>query len=800
MPTDAAEIWTRIQARAAPRGHRHAPTSSGSSPLRARRASRATSLLGRGARRGPQLGRRPLRRRPRRGGRGGPRPARARRARRRRRHAARPRGRARAARRPPGARAAARRRSATSSTRSSPSSSSSSATATASPTPPRSPSPSCPPRPTTRCSSTARPASARPTCCTRSATTCARYGGGATVRCTTAEAFTNEFLGALHGGDVDRFKARFRDVDVLLIDDVQFLESKARTEEEFFHTFNALHDAGSQVVLTSDRLPRDLAALEDRLRERFESGLVADIAPPDLATRMTVLRKRVHHDGVAARRRRARSRSSPTRIDSNIRALEGALIRVVAFHSLTGRPHRRRARRGGPRPASTPVRPSAPGRAAPSPPSSASRPPPASSSASRATSSSPTSRAARVAWPRQVAMYLARELTGAEPARHRPGLRRAQPHHRPARLPARRRARRRRSRGLRDGSDVDRTDPCRPPRLTDSARLGCPVLCITFPQRSGRFARQCTDQQPLLLFHLCRGSHIVKLETSSQELLAQLQTVTRVASTRSAVQALSGVQLARRGRRSSCAPPTWRSACASRSQATIVREGTVVLPARLLLDVVRQLPGGHRVARAAAGRAGRRGRLRARRSSTCARCAPRTSRTCPSPAATRSSTCRRRRSSRRSPRSPARPRATRRARSSPASSSRPRARELRMVATDSYRLSVKETALEPPIEGGFEANVPARALQELERIVAAGGRRADPDRRARQPGRLRGRRRRAVLAADRGPVPQLPPAAARDLRARAAHGGRGARRRRAPHQPDGAEERAAAAELRARAS
>ena len=81
------------------------------------------------------------------------------------------------------------------------------------------------------------------------------YGGGATVRCTTAEAFTNAFLGALHGGDVDVFKERFRGVDVLLIDDVQFLESKARTEEEFFHTFNALHDSGSQVVLTSDRLP-----------------------------------------------------------------------------------------------------------------------------------------------------------------------------------------------------------------------------------------------------------------------------------------------------------------------------------------------------------------------------------------------------------------------------------------------------------------------------------------------------------------------------------------------------------------
>ncbi|MEO6497224.1 MAG: chromosomal replication initiator protein DnaA [Solirubrobacteraceae bacterium] len=163
------------------------------------------------------------------------------------------------------------------------------------------------------------------------------YGAGATVRCTTAEAFTNAFLGALHGGDVDRFKAHFRGVDVLLIDDVQFLESKARTEEEFFHTFNTLHDAGSQVVLTSDRLPRDLAALEDRLRERFESGLVADIRPPDMATRMTVLRKRVHQDGVELAGDDALEVIA-TRIDTNMRALEGALIRVVAYHSLTGRP------------------------------------------------------------------------------------------------------------------------------------------------------------------------------------------------------------------------------------------------------------------------------------------------------------------------------------------------------------------------------------------------------------------------------------------------------------------------------
>jgi len=157
------------------------------------------------------------------------------------------------------------------------------------------------------------------------------------VRCTTAEAFTNAFLAALHGGNVDAFKARYRTIDVLLIDDVQFLESKAKTEEEFFHTFNALTDAGGQVVLTSDRQPRDLAALEDRLRERFESGLVADIKPPDMATRMTVLRKRIQHDGVTVADDGALE-AIARRITTNVRALEGALIRVVAYHSLTGRP------------------------------------------------------------------------------------------------------------------------------------------------------------------------------------------------------------------------------------------------------------------------------------------------------------------------------------------------------------------------------------------------------------------------------------------------------------------------------
>jgi chromosomal replication initiator protein len=161
------------------------------------------------------------------------------------------------------------------------------------------------------------------------------HGGGLSVIYTTAEAFTDHFVGALHGGPIEAFKATYRNVDVLLVDDVQFLESKARTGQEFFHTFNALHGAGAQLVLTSDRLPRDMRALEDRLRERFESGLVTDVGPPDAGTRLTVLRKRAQQDGLdvepAALERIA------ARVDTNLRTLEGALIRVVAFGSLTGR-------------------------------------------------------------------------------------------------------------------------------------------------------------------------------------------------------------------------------------------------------------------------------------------------------------------------------------------------------------------------------------------------------------------------------------------------------------------------------
>ncbi|HVW18165.1 MAG TPA: chromosomal replication initiator protein DnaA [Solirubrobacteraceae bacterium] len=228
-----------------------------------------------------------------------------------------------------------------------------------------------------------------------------------TVRCTTAEAFTNAFLGGLQAGDVDRFKERFRGVDVLLVDDVQFLQSKARTEEEFFHTFNALIDAGAQVVLTCDRLPRDLEALEERLRDRFEAGLVADIAPPDLATRMTVLRKRVQRDGVAIADDDALG-AIAGRIATNVRALEGALVRVVAFASLTSRPITAQLADevlsglypGAPRPAAAPT---------------VERVLEAACELFSVTRDEllSSTREARVAWPRQLAMYVAREQTGA---------------------------------------------------------------------------------------------------------------------------------------------------------------------------------------------------------------------------------------------------------------------------------------------------------------------------------------------------------------------------------------------------
>jgi chromosomal replication initiator protein len=235
------------------------------------------------------------------------------------------------------------------------------------------------------------------------------YGGGLSVRYTTVETFTNQFLAALQRGDMDRFKGSYRHADVLLIDDIQFLASKAKTEEEFFHTFNALHDLGSQLVLTSDRLPRDLNALEDRLRERFEAGLVTAIEPPDLSTRVAVLRKRAQHDGVVL----ADDGVLPLLADRaprSVRALEGALIRVVAYASLTGRPLTT-ALAAKVLDDLYPVRA---GQAGDPPPLTVETIQDITADAFGLTRDEllSASRAARLAWPRQVAMYLAREHTG----------------------------------------------------------------------------------------------------------------------------------------------------------------------------------------------------------------------------------------------------------------------------------------------------------------------------------------------------------------------------------------------------
>jgi chromosomal replication initiator protein len=157
------------------------------------------------------------------------------------------------------------------------------------------------------------------------------------VRYTTAESFTNEFVDALRSSGSEGFKRRYRDLDVLLVDDVQFLEGKPNTEEEFFHTFNALYEVGSQLVLSADRMPSRLSTLAERLRDRFEWGLTAEVEAPNLATRLTVLRRLVREAGLPEGESEALLELAG-RINANIRQLHGALTRVIAHASLTARP------------------------------------------------------------------------------------------------------------------------------------------------------------------------------------------------------------------------------------------------------------------------------------------------------------------------------------------------------------------------------------------------------------------------------------------------------------------------------
>src|SRR5438874_3258789 len=164
-----------------------------------------------------------------------------------------------------------------------------------------------------------------------------QHSANLSVRYVTSETFVNDFINSLRDKRIEGFKGRYRAYDVLLIDDVQFFEHKERIQEEFFHTFNSLHEAGGQIIMSSDRPPRDIATLEDRLRSRFEWGLITDIQPPDVETREAILRRKVKSDGIDV--------GDPgvltfvaSRVSTNIRELEGALTRVIAFSSLTGRP------------------------------------------------------------------------------------------------------------------------------------------------------------------------------------------------------------------------------------------------------------------------------------------------------------------------------------------------------------------------------------------------------------------------------------------------------------------------------
>ena len=164
-----------------------------------------------------------------------------------------------------------------------------------------------------------------------------RNHSGLKVRYVTLETFTNEFINSLRDDSIEGFKNRYRTVDVLLIDDVQFLHKKEQTQEEFFHTFNALYDAQKQIVLTSDRHPKGLATLEDRLVSRFEWGLITDIQPPDLETRVAILRKKARTDRLVLSDDETLMFIA-SRVPTNIRELEGCLTRVVAYSSITKRP------------------------------------------------------------------------------------------------------------------------------------------------------------------------------------------------------------------------------------------------------------------------------------------------------------------------------------------------------------------------------------------------------------------------------------------------------------------------------
>jgi chromosomal replication initiator protein len=229
-----------------------------------------------------------------------------------------------------------------------------------------------------------------------------------TMRYVTSETFMNEFIDAVRerGARIEGFKRRYRNYDVLLVDDIQFFAGKERIQEEFFHTFNSLYESGAQIVISSDRQPREIGELGDRLRSRFEWGLLTDIQAPDLETRIAILRKRVDTEGIEVPDPEVLTFIAG-RVSANIRELEGALTRVVAFSSLTDRALT-------PELAETVLKDVYP-QGEPAPEVTIARIQEAVSSRFGVTHEELVSprRSQAVAYPRQVAMYLSRELTGA---------------------------------------------------------------------------------------------------------------------------------------------------------------------------------------------------------------------------------------------------------------------------------------------------------------------------------------------------------------------------------------------------
>jgi len=229
---------------------------------------------------------------------------------------------------------------------------------------------------------------------------------GLRVELTTVEEFTASFVESVRDKDTLSFKSRFRDVDILLVDDAQFLAGRSKTAEEFFHTFNAVVDSGAQLVITADRMPAELEAVEDRLKDRFASGLIVDISPPDMAARLAILTMRARRDGLGEIPGDAMD-AIAERVRGNVRSLEGALIRVVAYGSLTGASITREI-------ATQVLDQLYPGRTDPQAPmrSQEIKGLVAEAYGVRVADLDSRSRAAHVVWPRQVGMYLSREIAG----------------------------------------------------------------------------------------------------------------------------------------------------------------------------------------------------------------------------------------------------------------------------------------------------------------------------------------------------------------------------------------------------